>query len=302
MESIIAGIDIGGTHITAALVDINRKVILKDSLKRMAVNSKDTAENIISAWSQVIRACFHTYQMAPAKLGMAMPGPFDYKQGIALMTNQDKFDQLFGINVKDRLATLLTINSEDISIANDAACFLQGEIFHGAANDKDRVMGLTLGTGLGAARAFHMTAEDANLWCSPFKDGIAEDYLSSRWFVKRFFEYSGRTLENVKELVQLNDRDGYVQAIFKEFGNNLATFIKPFMAAENRNILILGGSIANAFDLFKGELQKILNPETIQLQVRQSLLGESAALMGAASFCLQEHKSLQPDFVSNLSH
>jgi len=302
MESIIAGIDIGGTHITAALVDINRKVILRDSVKRRAVNSKDTAENIINAWSQVIKACYNTYQIQPAKLGMAMPGPFDYKQGIALMKNQDKFDQLFGINVKDRLARLLKINSEDISIANDAACFLQGEIFHGAANDKDRVMGLTLGTGLGAARAFHMTAEDADLWCYPFKDGIAEDYLSSRWFVKRFFEYSGRTLENVKELVQLNDSDGYVQAIFKEFGNNLATFIIPFMAAENRNVLILGGSIANEFDLFIGELQKLLTSENIQLQVRRSMLGESAAMMGAASFCLQEHKSLQPAFVSNLSH
>src|SRR6476661_6004352 len=131
MESIIAGIDIGGTHITAALVDINRKVILRDSVKRMAVDSKGTAENIIRAWSLVIRACYNTYQMEPAKLGIAMPGPFDYKQGIALMKNQDKFDHLFGINVKDKLARVLKINPGDISIANDAACFLQGELFHG---------------------------------------------------------------------------------------------------------------------------------------------------------------------------
>ena len=216
------------------------------------------------------------------------------------MKNQDKFDHLFGINVKDKLARLLKIKTEDISIANDAACFLQGEIFHGAASDKDRVMGLTLGTGLGAARAFHMTAEDADLWCSPFKDGIAEDYLSSRWFVKRFFEYSGRKMENVKEIVQLKDAEVYIKPLFKEFGYNLATFIKPLMLAENRNVLILGGSIANAFDLFIGELQKILTTENIQVQVRRSVLGESAAMMGAASFCLQEHRLFQPAFVPNL--
>ena len=80
MDSIIAGVDIGGTHITAALVDINRKVILRDSVKRMSVDSKATAENIISAWSKVIRTSFDTYQMEPTKLGMAMPGPFDYKK------------------------------------------------------------------------------------------------------------------------------------------------------------------------------------------------------------------------------
>jgi glucokinase len=300
MDTIIAGVDIGGTHITAALIDVKRKVILSDSLKRMAVDSKGSSENIFDAWSTVIKACFHSYNLEPSKIGIAMPGPFDYKKGIALMKNQDKFDDLYGINIKDKMAGLLQINAGDISIANDAACFLQGEIFHGAAGNNDRVMGLTLGTGLGAAKAFHLTAEDADLWWSPFKDGIAEDYLSSRWFVKRFFEYSGRKLQNVKELVQMHDREGYVQAIFKEFGNNLATFIQPFMIAESRNVLILGGSISNAFDLFIGELQKKLTLENIQLNVRRSVLGESAAMVGAASFCQQEHMSLQPAFVPNI--
>ena len=302
MDTIIAGVDIGGTHITAALIDVDRKVILSDSLKRMAVDSKGSSENILHAWSTVIKSCFHSHNMDPGKIGIAMPGPFDYKKGIALMKNQDKFDDLYGINIKDKLAGLLQINAGDISIANDAACFLQGEIFHGAAGDNDRVMGLTLGTGLGAARAFHLTAEDADLWCSPFKDGIAEDYLSSRWFVKRFFEYSGRKLENVKELVQLEDPEGYVQAIFNEFGKNLAMFIKPFMIAESRSVLILGGSISNAFDLFIGELQHTLTFENLHLKLRRSVLGETAAIVGAASFCQQEHRSFQPAFVPNLFH
>lgn len=301
MDSIIAGVDIGGTHITAALVDVQRRVILNNSLQRVAVNSKDSAANIFTTWCNVIRDCFQSFNMKPAKIGMAMPGPFDYKKGVALLKNQDKFDNLYGINVKVQMASRLQINAGDISIANDAACFLQGEIFHGVAGSNDRVMGLTLGTGLGAARAVNMTSEDADLWCYSFKDGIAEDYLSSRWFMKRFFEYSGRKLENVKELVQLKDTEGCVQAIFKEFGNNLATFIKPFMVAESRNVLILGGSIAKAYDLFIGELEKLLTSENIQVQVRHSVLGESAALMGAASFCQQEHESIQPAFVHKIS-
>ncbi len=290
MESIIAGVDIGGTHITAALVDMKRRVIVANSLQRVAVDSKDSAEHIITKWSKVIETCFHSCQLEPYKIGLAMPGPFDYKQGISLMQNQDKFDDLYGINVKDRLAGHLQIDTCNISMANDAACFLQGEIFHGAARDHDRVIGLTLGTGLGAARAFHLTAEDADLWCSPFKDGIAEDFLSTRWFVKRFFEYSGRTVANVKELVETHDKEGYVQEIFNEFGKNLAFFIEPFMLAENRRVLILGGSISNAYDLFIGALQDTLHSAGIHAEIKRSVLGETAAMMGAASFCQLEQR------------
>ncbi|HJW15532.1 MAG TPA: ROK family protein [Flavisolibacter sp.] len=290
MNSIIAGVDIGGTHITAALIDVKRRVILDNSLQRVAVDSKESADNIFTTWSNVIKQCFHSYNIKPGKIGMAMPGPFDYKQGVALMKNQDKFDNLYGLNVKDKLARLLQINAEDINIANDAACFLQGEIFHGAANDNDRIMGLTLGTGLGAARAMQMRSEDADLWSEPFKYGIAEDYLSSRWFVKRFYECTGKKVENVKELVRSDDPGGFVQAVFNEFGNNLGTFLKPFLEAEKRNVLIVGGSIAKAFDLFKEELEKALMLGDA-IQIKKSVLGESAAMMGAASFCQQAYLS-----------
>jgi glucokinase len=298
MDSIIAGVDIGGTHITAALIDVKRRVILDNSLQRVAVDSKDSADNIFTDWSNVIRKCFHSYNLRPAKIGMAMPGPFDSKQGVALMKNQDKFDKLYGLNVKDELARLLQINAGDISIANDAACFLQGEIFHVAANDNERVMGLTLGTGLGAARAVHMRSEDADLWCSPFKEGIAEDYLSSRWFVKRFYECTGRKVENVKELVRMEGPEGFVQSIFNEFGNNLGEFIKPILTKEKRNVLIVGGSISKAYDLFIGALKNTLGMVE-DIQVRKSILGESAAMMGAASFCQQAYIRSSNSFVTN---
>jgi glucokinase len=142
-----------------------------------------------------------------------------------------------------------------------------------------------------------MMSEDADLWCSTFKDGIAEDYLSSRWFVKRFYEYTGREVENVKELVQIDDPKGCVQAIFNEFGNNLAAFIKPFLAEEKRNVLILGGSIAKAYDLFIGALEKALTLED-DIQVRKSVLGESATMVGAASLCQQAHTISSTSFIT----
>jgi glucokinase len=45
-------------------------------------------------------------------------------------------------------------------------------------------MGLTLGSGLGSSLKKGCKISDAGLWSSPFKEGIAEDYLGTGWFVQ----------------------------------------------------------------------------------------------------------------------
>jgi len=87
---------------------------------------------------------------------------------------------------------------------NDAGCFLQGEALGGAAKGFNDAIGLTIGTGIGTARFHKNVAEDADLWHASFRDGMTEDYISSRWFVKRYFEVSGNSVNNVKELAMLH--------------------------------------------------------------------------------------------------
>ena len=134
----------------------------------------------------------------PWKIGIAMPGPFDYENGISYIKDQNKYEALYGLNIKEQLAKKLEISISDISILNDAACFLQGEVFGGAGQGFKRVMGLTLGTGFGSARSVDGKTDDADLWCSPYREGIAEDYLSTRWFLKQYKEISGKLVKNVK--------------------------------------------------------------------------------------------------------
>jgi glucokinase len=98
-NSIVAGIDIGGSHITVALVDVEKRAVLQHTRKRFVIDTQGSADAIITAWCQAIEASCKTYDGPVTSLGIAMPGPFDYSEGVALMQNQNKYDALYGINI-----------------------------------------------------------------------------------------------------------------------------------------------------------------------------------------------------------
>ena len=286
-KSIVAGVDIGGSHITVALVDMHSHKIIEHTWRRFCIDAGGIAAAIISDWCVAIKDSFKANNLTPGSLGIAMPGPFNYEQGISLMQNQNKYDALYGLNVKKLLADALAISKSNIVMANDAACFLQGEIFGGVAKGNRNILGLTLGTGLGSSLAIDGKVWDADLWHTPFKKGIAEDYLSNRWFVKRYQELSGEEVKNVKELAQMIPVNKVAQQVFDEFGENLGTFLLPLTKKHHIDMVVLGGNIAQAFVLFKPTLEQLLIDESI-LEIKQSLLGERAALLGAASYCLRK--------------
>lgn len=281
-NSIVAGVDIGGSHITAALVDLKNFTVLKGTCTRKSIDTGSASETIIRQWSSVINKVFDGYDH-PKKIGIAMPGPFDYEKGISLIRNQNKYDSLYGLDVRRLLAESLQINETDILFKNDAACFLQGEALSGAAKGFNQVIGLTLGTGLGSAKCVHGVAHDADLWHSPFLDGIAEDYLSGRWLVKRFYEITGQTVENVKALTQLKSNDNTKAQIFREFGKNLALFLSGLILCEKPEAVVLGGNISKAYALFYPELSSNLPDTDSPCLLKKATLGENGNLVGAAT-------------------
>jgi len=282
----IAGIDIGGSHITVALIDVEKRQVLEPTRKRTLINSQESADKILKTWVQTIKSSFAELGLLPNQLAIAMPGPFDYAVGISLMKGQNKFDALYGLNIKELLAKELQLNPSDISFANDAACFLQGELFGGVAQGYQSAFGLTLGTGFGSARAINGFAEDADLWCAPFKTGIAEDFLSGRWITQRYQELTGNDIDGVKQLIEDDKSNNACHTVFKEFGNNLGQFLSPYLKADNTELVVIGGSIAQCFSLFSSALEESLNSNSLQVKIEKTTLGENAAMLGAASFSL----------------
>jgi len=279
----VLGIDIGGSHITAALVNLETRSIVRNSYKRKFVNSQDSAERIVTSWCEIIEESFNSTDVLSKKIGIAMPGPFDYENGISLMCDQDKFNDLYKLNIKEELAKRLNIPVKDIRFINDAVGFLQGEVFGGAARKYSKVLGLTLGTGLGSAIHREGITEDADLWDSKFKEGIAEDYLSGRWFSMRYNELTGETIKGVKELIQLQGSESYKERIFLEYAHNLASFIVPLIHKYDLEAVVIGGNISNAFELFLPELSRILKENGTETAIEIAHLKEDASLMGAAS-------------------
>jgi glucokinase len=278
------GVDIGGSHITAAIIELAGNTILKNTVKRASINSSKTVTEIINEWTSVIRDVLKTVNGKRLNIGIAIPGPFDYDNGISYISGQHKYEALYDINVKTLLSAALEQPAETITFANDAACFLQGEVAGGIAKGHGEVLGFTLGTGFGSAKYDNGIAEDADLWQRPFLDGIAEDYLSSRWFVKRYYQVSKKTVEGVKELMGAYYQDEYIPIIFEEFGFNFGLFIKEIIENQEIDMIVIGGNIAQALELFRKGINKGLIKSHNVPVIEQSILWEHAPLIGAVNF------------------
>lgn len=273
------GVDIGGSHITAAHVDSTTYTLLEDTMKRERVSSMDEADVIINSWVSALSSLVLKSGEKSSKIGIAMPGPFDYKEGISLMKGMQKYDALYGMNIRTVLSERLGIPPEHINFINDAEAFLRGELASGAAADYDRAIGVTLGTGLGSTSNCKGETIDVNRAFVPFLDSIAEEYISTRWFLKRYKELTGKEIKNVEELLGTECKETK-EKLFAEFATNLASFLNDFIEDEQPEVLIIGGNIAKTWDYFIDQLEdKIIDKSVV---IRRTEMWEDAALVGAA--------------------
>jgi glucokinase len=279
------GVDIGGSHITAAYIAPSTQKVIRESLKRERVPAKDAALVIFDAWVKALVPLVEGVATTEIKIGVAMPGPFDYKNGIALFKGVKKYDSLYGLDVGKVLCERLNVERGAIIFMNDAVAFLLGEIAAGAAAGFKKVIGITLGTGLGSASNCSGEVIDVNRAALPFLEQHAEEYLSTRWFLGRYAELTGLEIKNVEELIDTAELTLRNQ-IFDEFATNLADFLNDFIADENPDVLVIGGNIARAWDYFTPQLkQKMVNKN---VKISQTEMWEDAALVGAASIWINQ--------------
>jgi glucokinase len=292
-NALIVGVDIGGSHISAALIDLKRKCLLPSTHVVRPVNSHGTVEEIMDSWAGTIQEVMNFHPQKTTHIGIAMPGPFDYENGICYMANVNKYDALYGLDVKKLLCEKLPIQPSDILMRNDAESFLEGEVMLGAANGFRKALGITLGTGLGTAVSRNGETEDAALGINePLLTGVAEDYISTRWFVKRYHEMTGKSVKGVKELTDFIKDDPSVQLIFDEFSGNLAAFVKIFIEKENPDVVVIGGKIANASPFFMPQMMKEMRVYHNIVDFRKSWHDDAAPLIGAAYLWKKKVKTM----------
>ena len=141
-------LEIGGTHVTAALVDLARGVVLVDGVRRCTLSPRGSATEILEA---IIACGTELPVLAGERGGVALPGPFDYQSGVAMFEGVGKFEALYGVDVGAALMASLPGPPGSVTFLNDAEAFLWGEWLFGAAAGNDPCVAITLGTGIGSA-------------------------------------------------------------------------------------------------------------------------------------------------------
>ncbi len=280
-SSYILTADIGGSHITVGICDLRTYGIVSQSIIRAEVNSKRSITDILTSWTNALQEVLRKNTVPQvSRLSVAMPGPFDYEKGISYITGLDKYEALYGVNIKQYLADLLEMDPQLILFRNDAESTIAGEVLTGAGKGYINVMGVTLGTGFGSACSKAKVTKDINLGSIRYKDSIADDYLSTRWFIKRYYELTGAKLTGgVKQLAQIAVENTVARDVFKEFAVNMADFLSGPIKQLTPDVLVICGNIAKASEFFLPQLARELSSVHIKL----GQLDENAPLIGAAA-------------------
>lgn len=180
---------------------------------------------------------------------------------------------------------------------NDANCLIYGETLFGSGVGKNNVVGFTLGTGLGCAivldgKIFVGSTESAGeVWPSPYQDGTIEDMVSGAGISRMYKEISGQDKSALEIEILAEDGDVNALTTWGEFGKHLAVAISWTVNLIDPEIVILGGSISNAFNFFSSSMEKNLRKYICPVPAEKtkvvcSKLGANAGFIGAAALAL----------------
>ncbi len=293
MKKYAIGADIGGSHISCALVDMFEGHIVADSQTEMKIDNKASANEILNGWKDAIASTIEKAgRENVAGVGFAMPGPFAYDKGIALFDESvAKFEKLCKVNVANELAGRLRTNgSMPFRFMNDASAFAVGEAWLGEAKEVGKSVSITLGTGFGSAFVNNgvpvVEGEGVPkmgcVWHLPFKNGIGDDYFSTRWCIARWKDLSGEKVNGVKTIADAVSANPKAKSLLEEYGSNMGEFLGPWLKSFGAEMLVIGGNVSGAYNLFGTAFEAELKKQGADVQIAISRLKEDAAIIGSA--------------------
>lgn len=255
--SIMLCLDIGGSHIAAAALQAENGSYTALKEAKGDVDSGESRAYILAQWDSVIRQVWDAEQHSIEALLIAMPGPFDYAQGICLMDGMHKYQALLHMDVKSYLSAHYDVPAAAVRFINDAEAFLWGELYHYQLQAQ-RVVGLTLGTGLGSALYAGDDVKDLNYGSAAFREGIAEDYISTRGILAFLHSRGIHSLPHVKALLEAKGMEAERSAAFDYLALALQDFIRQHILPLKPDAIVFGGNIAKAHPWFLPAVKKAL--------------------------------------------
>jgi len=150
--NVYLGIDLGGTKIAAAAVDVHTGERLFQLVIPTGAHEGPAAviERMATLAEQVCAQIATPLDQIPA-IGIGVPGLIDLAQGVTiLLPNLPS-----GWRNVPLAANITSLTGRPTAIINDARAFTLAEAAFGAGRDASSVVGITLGTGIGGGIAFN---------------------------------------------------------------------------------------------------------------------------------------------------
>lgn len=280
-DRIVPVLEIGGTHVTAALVDLDSHGVLAEH--RGHPDAQGSADALLTGWIETARLLGDV----AGDWVVAMPGPFDYAAGIGRFRDVGKFDALDGVDVGAALRSAL---GADVRFVNDADAYGLGEWFAGAGEGTSRAIVLTLGTGLGSAFvadgapvvAGETVPLDGEIHFEELRGLPIEDVVSRRALMAAGLVATGVERDVHELAIAARAGEAAAGSVLVAGFSAVGEVIRPWLDRFDAEVLVIGGSMARSWDIVEPAVRVGLGDWGGRLE--RAALGDAAPLLGAAWF------------------
>ncbi|MEO6814240.1 MAG: ROK family protein [Ginsengibacter sp.] len=274
-EKYLIGIDLGGTNVRAAIVQ-NGTISRNSSIR---INGSGSVDEVLADLYRLTDSLINSSITA---IGIGVPSVVDVKKGIVYdVQNIPSWKE---VDLKKRMENRYHL---PVLINNDANCFALGEKYFGKGRQVHSMVGLAIGTGLGAGIIINDKLYcGANCGAGEFGEvAYLEhnyEYYASGQFFKNLYKKTG---EEVFQKAQSGDKTAI--DMFHEFGTHMGNAIKMILYTYDPELIILGGSIRHAYSFYQQIMWERIHtfsyPKSLlNLHIEISEL-EACGVLGAAA-------------------
>ncbi len=277
----IIGIDLGGTHVRAGIV-------CEGKLTHFVTNripSSGSVEEVL----QVIYGLVDPLISQNIKaIGIGVPSVVNIEKGIVYdVQNIPSWKEVALKQLMENRYHIQTL------INNDANCFALGEKHFGNGKNSHSMIGLTVGTGMGAGIIINDKLY-AGVNCGAGEFGNVEyldqcyEYYASGQFFNNCYQTNG---ELVFQKAQSGDPLSIL--ILEELGKHIGNAVKMILYTYSPELIIMGGSISKSYSFFEKKMWEqirtyVYSNTLNQFRLELSTL-ENCGVLGAAALYYDDH-------------
>ncbi|MDU2491051.1 MAG: ROK family protein [Clostridium celatum] len=307
----VVGVDLGGTKIYTALVDLEGNIIKEKTVETLAHEGEQAVVGrIVDTINYVIDG---TDKNLIKSIGIGSPGPLDVKNGIIIENSNLPFKNFEIVKTIKETFDLPT------HLDNDANVATLGEFMFGAGKGTENMVFITASTGIGggavlngklfrgstgnALEVGHMTVATEGPRCGCGNLGCAEALGSGTAIGKRAKEaVLSNVVTSLKNYENVTAKEVFKEAangdrVAKNILNTSLTYLGIAVANTITNFdpekVVIGGGVVNGGDIVIETIKNVVEERCMaafveNCTIEKAILGGKAGVLGAAALAITE--------------